>query len=273
MGSSGGRVWPWAGQGRPRFGIQATKPRYCVAPRFGFSGNSRAAGDVLARLRALAAVPGPMARSKARPRDCRAGRAERRRADRDPARAARAVRPAPAGPRSGAALRSSTWRASCCAVTASCSGACSSARPTSCRRGGICCVFIAGSRRAGTSAAAASSPASPANSSPRPKRSACRARGAHASFGCLDLAFGSRPAQPCRYPDAWAKARGADRNTGRVISRRRRRFSRNAGRDTSWQARKALLRGPSVFFNANLRRGSNTAVDAARIDDKRLARG
>ena len=40
---------------------------------------------------------------------------------------------------------------------------------------------------------------------------------------------------------------------------------------TQWQARKALLRGPSVFLNANLRRGSDAAMD--RIDDKRLARG
>jgi ATP-dependent Lhr-like helicase len=32
---------------------------------------------------------------------------------------------------------------------------------------------------------------------------------------------------------------------------------------TQWQARKALLRGPSVFPNANLRGGSDAAVDAA----------
>jgi hypothetical protein len=32
---------------------------------------------------------------------------------------------------------------------------------------------------------------------------------------------------------------------------------------TQWQARKALLRGPSIFPDANLRRGSDAAVDAA----------
>jgi hypothetical protein len=32
---------------------------------------------------------------------------------------------------------------------------------------------------------------------------------------------------------------------------------------TQWPARKALLRGPSIFPDANLRRGSDAAVDAA----------
>jgi hypothetical protein len=32
---------------------------------------------------------------------------------------------------------------------------------------------------------------------------------------------------------------------------------------TEWQARKALLRGPSIFLNADLRRLSDAAVDAA----------
>jgi ATP-dependent Lhr-like helicase len=32
---------------------------------------------------------------------------------------------------------------------------------------------------------------------------------------------------------------------------------------TQWQARKALLRGPSTSLTANLRRGSDAAVDAA----------
>ena len=55
----------------------------------------RAAGDVVDRRRAPAAIPGPMARSKALPRDCcsrslcRAGLVARRRADRDSARTAR----------------------------------------------------------------------------------------------------------------------------------------------------------------------------------------
>ena len=71
---------------------------------------------------------------------------------------------------------SSTWRARCCAATASCSGACSSARPPGCRRGATCCASTAGSRRAARSAAAASSPASPANSSRCRTRSACCAR-------------------------------------------------------------------------------------------------
>ena len=45
--------------------------------------------------------------------------------------------------------RWSTSRADCCCVTAWCSGACSSARPTGCRRGATCCASTAarGARR------------------------------------------------------------------------------------------------------------------------------
>ncbi len=59
------------------------------------------------------------------------------------------------------------------AVTASCSGGCSSARPTGCRHGGSCCASIARSSGAARFAAAASSPGSPASSSPCPTRSEC----------------------------------------------------------------------------------------------------
>ena len=71
---------------------------------------------------------------------------------------------------------SNTWRARCCAATASCSGVCSRARPTGCRHGGTCCACIADWRRAGKSVAAASSPASPASNTRCPTRSACCAR-------------------------------------------------------------------------------------------------
>ena len=95
----------------------------------------------------------------------------------DAGRWALAHRAQPAQPgRRPAPRPSSTSRAGCCCATASCSGACSSARPTGCRRGATSCASIAGSRRAGRSAAAASSPASPASSSRCPMRSACCAR-------------------------------------------------------------------------------------------------
>ena len=72
---------------------------------------------------------------------------------------------APSAARAGAAgrnrERSSISRARCCAATAWCSGACSSARPTGCRRGATCCASIAGSKRAARSAAAGSWPAFP----------------------------------------------------------------------------------------------------------------
>ena len=68
-----------------------------------------------------------------------------------------------------------------------------SARRTGCRRGGICCAFTAGWRRAGISAAAASSPAFPANSSRCPKRSVC----------CVRSGAGTRSG-------AWISLSGAD---------------------------------------------------------------
>ena len=61
----------------------------------------------------------------------------------------------------------------CSSAMASSSGAWSSARPTGCRRGAICCAACAGSRRAARSAADGSSPASRASSSRCPKRSGC----------------------------------------------------------------------------------------------------
>ena len=42
-----------------------------------------------------------------------------------------------------------SWRGRCCSVTALCSGACSSARPTGCRPGESCCASIARSSGAG----------------------------------------------------------------------------------------------------------------------------
>ena len=45
----------------------------------------------------------------------------------------------------GAQLRSNTWRARCCNAMGSCSGVCWRGKRIGCRRGVICCAFIAGS--------------------------------------------------------------------------------------------------------------------------------
>ena len=72
----------------------------------------------------------------------------------------------------------------------------SSGRRPGCRSGGICCVFIADSRRAETFAAAALSPVSRASNSRCRTRSACCARsGASRSVGGDRLALGCRSAQ------------------------------------------------------------------------------
>ncbi len=148
--------------------------------------------------------------------------------------------------------RSSMWRAPCCAATASCSGACSSARPPGCRRGAICCASIAGSKRAARSAAAASSPASPASNSRCPRRSACCARSG-----------ANRP------PTRWVSLSGADPlNLAGILTPGPRlaaltgnrllyrdglpialfaggevQFLETLEASEQWQARKALLRG------------------------------
>ena len=77
------------------------------------------------------------------------------------------------------------------------------ARGRGCRRGAICCGSIAGSRRAARSAAAGSSPVSPASSSPCRRRSGCCARsGAAGRRRTNGVGVGRRSAEPRRHPDA-----------------------------------------------------------------------
>ena len=77
-----------------------------------------------------------------------------------------------------AAPRSNTSPALCSIATASCSGACSSARPNGCRHGATCWASIAGSKAAAKSAAGVLSLAFRVNSSRCPMRSErCARRG------------------------------------------------------------------------------------------------
>ena len=166
------------------------------------------------------------------------------------ARRARAERRPQREPR-----RSSMSRARCCAATAWCSGGCSSARPTGCRRGATCCASIAGSRRAARSAAGASSPASPASSSRCPRRSACCARcAASRRSDALVSLSGADPLNLVGILTPGPEARRAHRQP-RALSRRRagRAARRRRGavpRDARYRHRMAGAQGAAARLGA-----------------------
>ena len=208
---------------------------------------ARAAGAVGA-----SASRSPAARRRRRTVDVRHG-------GRGPLGARSAGAPARRRPQARAGRRSSMSRARCCAATASCSGACSSARPTGCRRGATCCASIAGSRARGEIRGGRFVAGFSGEQFALPEAVGDAARGpAQAGLGRAGLAVRRRPAQPRRHPDARAAARRADRQppalSRRPADRAARRRRGAVPRDARRRERVAGAQGAAA------RRGAGSAA-------------